>query len=64
MNLSLFKVFMSEDVIEPVNKVLMSGQLTQGAKVEEFETKLKEYINWQYEECRLVTKAQQNLPFH
>ncbi len=46
--ISLFKVFMSEDVIEPINKVLMSGQLTQGPKVEEFETKLKEYINNPY----------------
>ena len=39
---------MSEDVLEPINKVLMSGQLTQGPKVEEFETKLKEYINNPY----------------
>jgi len=46
--LSLFKVFMSEDVLEPINKVLISGQLTQGPKVEEFETKLKEYINNPY----------------
>ena len=35
--LSLFKVFMSEDVLKPVNEVLMSGQITQGPKVEEFE---------------------------
>jgi len=46
--LSLFKVFMSEDVIEPINKVLMSGQLTQGLKVEEFENKLKEYVGNPY----------------
>ena len=46
--LSLFKVFMSEDVLEPVNKVLMSGQLTQGPKVEEFEQKLTEYIKNPY----------------
>ena len=46
--LPLFKVFMSEDVLEPVNKVLMSGQLTQGPKVEEFETKLKKYIGNPY----------------
>uniref|UniRef100_A0A6C0CX26 DegT/DnrJ/EryC1/StrS aminotransferase family protein n=2 Tax=viral metagenome TaxID=1070528 RepID=A0A6C0CX26_9ZZZZ len=39
---------MSEDVLEPIKKVLMSGQLTQGPKVEEFETKLKEYINNPY----------------
>tara|TARA_B110000008_G_scaffold258210_1_gene276999 strand:- start:7586 stop:8749 length:1164 start_codon:yes stop_codon:yes gene_type:complete len=46
--LSLFKVFMSKDVLEPVNKLLMSGQLTQGPIVEEFETKLKEYLQNPY----------------
>jgi dTDP-4-amino-4,6-dideoxygalactose transaminase len=46
--LSLFKVFMSEDILQPVNDVLMSGQLTQGPKVEEFETALKQYIGNQY----------------
>ena len=46
--LSLFKVFMSEDVIEPLNKLLMSGQLTQGPVVEEFELKLKQYLNNPY----------------
>ena len=42
--ISLFKVFMSEDVLKPVNDVLMSGFITQGPKVEEFESALKEYI--------------------
>ena len=46
--LSLFKVFMSNDVLDPLNKLLMSGQLTQGPVVEEFESKLKEYIGNQY----------------
>jgi UDP-glucose 4,6-dehydratase len=46
--LSLFKVFMSEDVLEPINKLLMSGQLTQGPKVEEFEQALKSYIGNPY----------------
>jgi len=46
--LSLFKVFMSEDVLKPLNEVLMSGQLTQGPKVEEFENALKEYIGNPY----------------
>ena len=46
--LSLFKVFMSEDVLEPLNKVVMSGQLTQGPKVEEFENALKTYIGNPY----------------
>ena len=46
--LSLFKVFVSEDVLKPINKLLMSGQLTQGQVVEEFETKLKGYFNNPY----------------
>ena len=46
--LSLFKVYMSEDVLNPLNKLLMSGQLTQGPVVEEFETKLKEYFQNPY----------------
>jgi len=46
--ISLFKVFVSEDVIKPVNEVLMSGQLTQGSKVEEFEVALNNYIGNTY----------------
>jgi dTDP-4-amino-4,6-dideoxygalactose transaminase len=46
--LTLFKVFMSEDVLEPVNRVLMSGKLTQGPMVEKFEKALKEYIGNPY----------------
>jgi len=41
----LFKVFMSEDVIKPLNEVIMSGFITQGSQVEKFEEKLKEYFN-------------------
>lgn len=41
----LFKVFMSQDVIEPLNNVLMSGYITQGTKVEEFENILKKYFD-------------------
>lgn len=40
----LFKVFMSKDVLEPVNEVLMSGFIGQGKKVEEFETMLKGFF--------------------
>jgi dTDP-4-amino-4,6-dideoxygalactose transaminase len=46
--LPLFKVFMSEDVLKPLNAVLMSGQITQGSQVELFETALKEYIGNPY----------------
>ena len=44
-NISLFKVFMSPDVIEPLNNVLMSGFITQGKQVDIFEEKLKTYFN-------------------
>lgn len=42
--LSLFKVFMSENVIKPLNELLMSGQLTQGPVVEKFELELSKYL--------------------
>ena len=45
---SLFKVFMSSDVLEPLNKVLMSGFITQGKQVELFEEQLKIYIGNPY----------------
>ena len=44
----LFKVFMSSDVLQPVNDVLMSGQLTQGKQVERFEDDLKTYFDNPY----------------
>lgn len=46
--ISLFKVFMSNDVIKPLSDVLMSGQLTQGKQVEKFEEELKKYIGNPY----------------
>ena len=47
-SIPLFKVFMSEDVIKPVNDIIMSGFITQGPQVEKFEEKLKEYFNNNY----------------
>lgn len=44
----LFKVFMSKDVLNPINTVLMSGQITQGPQVEIFETALKDFIGNPY----------------
>lgn len=43
-NIPLFKVFMSEDVLNPLNDVLMSGFITQGPMVEKFEEKLKDFF--------------------
>lgn len=48
ITIPLFKVFMSKDVLNPLNNVLMSGQITQGTQVELFETALKEYIGNPY----------------
>ena len=49
--LVLFKVFVSEDVLAPVNEVLMSGYIGQGPKVEEFEQLLAQHFG----HSRLVT---------
>lgn len=43
-NLPLFKVFMSPDVIKPINELLLSGFITQGPQVDKFEEKLMEYF--------------------
>lgn len=48
MNIPLFKVFMSEDVVKPLNEVITSGFITQGANVDKFEEKLNEYFQTLY----------------
>lgn len=40
----LFKVFMAESVMEPLKKVLMSGYIGQGPKVDEFEAALCKWL--------------------
>ena len=45
---NLFKVFMSDNVKEEVSKILTSGFITQGPKVEEFEDELKKLFNYPY----------------
>jgi dTDP-4-amino-4,6-dideoxygalactose transaminase len=44
-NIPLFKVFMAPTAAEEVGKVLNSGFIGQGPKVEEFESKLKSYFS-------------------
>ena len=48
MSIPLFKVFMSEDVIKPVNDVLLSGYITQGKQVEKFESDLRNFLGCEY----------------
>lgn len=47
-NIPLFKVFMSEESIKLVETTLRSGFIGQGPRVEEFESKLKEYFKQDY----------------
>lgn len=47
-NIPLFKVFMSRDVLDPVNEILMSGFITQGPQVEKFEERLQRYFENPY----------------
>lgn len=44
----LFKVFMSDKVVEEIEPVLKSGYIGQGPKVEEFEKLLKDYFETDY----------------
>jgi len=44
----LFKVFMADTAADEVGKVLNSGYIGQGPKVEKFESNLKDYFNHDY----------------
>jgi dTDP-4-amino-4,6-dideoxygalactose transaminase len=44
----LFKVFMSEEAATEAAKVLMSGFIGQGPKVEQFEEKLRAHFDHDY----------------
>ena len=46
--IDLFKVFMSPNAADEVSKVLNSGYIGQGPKVEEFENDLKSLFNHDY----------------
>ena len=46
--IQLFKVFMSDTAGEEVAKVLNSGYIGQGSKVEEFEKNLRDHFNHEY----------------
>ena len=45
MSISLFNTFMSEDVLKPVNDILVSGRIAQGERVDMFEASLQEFLN-------------------
>jgi dTDP-4-amino-4,6-dideoxygalactose transaminase len=47
-NISLFKVFMSDDALKQVNETLTSGFITQGPKVDQFENELSHFFKHEY----------------
>ena len=47
-SIGLFKPFMANDIDEPVLKVLHSGYIAQGPKVEEFEARLKKFLDFEH----------------
>jgi dTDP-4-amino-4,6-dideoxygalactose transaminase len=47
-NIPLFKVYMSKNVTENIDKVLHSGFIGQGPVVDQFEEKLKKFFNSDY----------------
>lgn len=48
MSIPLFKVAMNKNIDEELVKIIHSGMITQGKKVEEFEKKLKQLFNHPY----------------
>lgn len=48
MNIPLFKVFVADDVMEPLEKVLKSGYIGQGPKVDEFEKMISDFLGTPY----------------
>lgn len=46
--IQLFKVFMSDDVLKPLNDVLMSGFIAQGTMVDKFEKELSNFLETPY----------------
>ncbi len=47
-NIPLFKVYMADNVDEPLLKVLHSGYIGEGEKVQEFEQALRDYLHQKY----------------
>ena len=60
----LFKVFMSDEAPKEVSKVLMSGFIGQGPKVEEFEGELKDVFKNDYVVSTNAGTSAEHLAFH
>ena len=62
--IQLFKVFMSDTASEEVSKVLNSGYIGQGEKVEEFEHQLKNWIGNDYVSTMNSATSAEHLALH
>mgnify|MGYP003348616876 CR=1 FL=1 len=60
----LFKVFMAPNAGEEVSKVLHSGFIGQGTKVDEFESQLSKYFNHDYILTLNSATSAEHLAFH
>ena len=60
----LFKVFMAPNTGEEVSKVLHSGFIGQGAKVDEFESQLSKYFNHRHILTLNSATSAEHLAFH
>ena len=63
-HIPLFKVFMSPHAPEKVKKVLESGFIGQGPKVDEFEDKLKDFFNNDYVATVNAATSAEHLALH
>lgn len=63
-NIPLFKVYMSKKAPEEVTKVLESGFIGQGPKVDEFEDKLKFFFNNDYVATTNAATSAEHLALH
>jgi len=60
----LFKVFMAPEASEEVSKVLQSGYITQGPKVEEFEGHMREYLENEFTLTTNSATSATHMAFH
>ena len=59
MAIDLFKVFMAKTASDEVSKVLNSGYIGQGEKVEQFESQLKDFWTLHHFQTHLINSFSQ-----
>ena len=59
----LFKVFMADTAAPEVTKVLNSGFIGQGPKVDQFEQQLQDYFNHKHIQLSLIHISEPTRPY-